>query len=181
MQKFCRSIIYVITIVKFNNSHIWNLFNFLQQIKDFCKVISSNHFVIISLRAWFWMIMSATVKILNFTLAVRGFRHCYQKIWSPKQGEILNYYHERDNAFDVFEIKAKSKNGFTVGHLSREVSRITKFILDWGVKVNCISHIYEFSSFSSGSRRSGNRVRSYCKNASNDKEPTWFSIDSKSW
>ena len=31
-------------------------------------------------------------------------------------------------------------------------------------------HIYEFLSFTSGSRRSGNSVRIYCENASNDKK-----------
>ena len=72
------------------------------------------------------MIMSTTENILNFTAAVRGFH--YQKIWSPKEGEILNCYHKRDNAFDVFAIKAESKNRSTVGHLPREVSQITKFI-----------------------------------------------------
>ena len=54
------------------------------------------------------MIMSRTKKILNFTAAVRGF-HNYQKIWSSNEREILNCYHERDNAFDVFATKTKSK------------------------------------------------------------------------
>ena len=80
------------------------------------------------------MIMSTTEKILNFTAAVRAF-HYYQKILSPKEGEILNCYQERDSAFDVFAIKTESKNGSTVIHLPREVSRITKFILDRGAKV----------------------------------------------
>ena len=64
---------------------------------------------------------------------MRGF-HYYQKIWSPKEGEILNCYHERDNAFVIMH-KSESKNGSTVGHLPGEVSRIIKFILDWCVKV----------------------------------------------
>ena len=80
------------------------------------------------------MIMLTTEKILNFTAAVRDF-HYYQKIWSPKEGEVLSCYHERDNAFDVFALKTESKNSSTVGHLPREVSRITKFILDRGAKV----------------------------------------------
>ena len=80
------------------------------------------------------MSMSTTKKILNFTAAVRGF-HYYQKIWLPKEEEILNCYHERDNAFDVFAIKTGSKNGSAVGYLPRQVSRITKFILDRGAKV----------------------------------------------
>ena len=54
------------------------------------------------------MIMSITKKILNFTVAVRGF-HYYQEMWSSNEREILNCYHERDNAFDVFAIKTESK------------------------------------------------------------------------
>ena len=65
---------------------------------------------------------------------MRGF-HYYSKIWSPKEGEILNCYHERDNAFDIFVIKTESKKGSNFGHLLREVSRVTKFILDRGAKV----------------------------------------------
>ena len=80
------------------------------------------------------MIMSTAEKFLNFTAAVNGF-HYYQKLWSPKKEEILNWHHERDNAFNVFVIKTKSKNGSMVEHLPREVSWITKFILDWGAKV----------------------------------------------
>ena len=34
---------------------------------------------------------------------------------------------------------------------------------------NCNTQIYEFSFFTSGSRRSRNSVQSYCKTASNDK------------
>ena len=42
LPKFCRSSIYVITIVKFSNKPIQNLFNFPQETSmDFCKV--SNH------------------------------------------------------------------------------------------------------------------------------------------
>ena len=72
--------------------------------------------------------------ILNFTAALRGF-HYYQKIWCPREGEVLNCYHERDDAFDVFAIKTESKNGTTIGYLPREVSRVIEFILDRGAKV----------------------------------------------
>ena len=43
LPKFCRSSIYVITIVKFSNRSIQNLFNLLQQTSmDFCKVNNNN-------------------------------------------------------------------------------------------------------------------------------------------
>ena len=54
------------------------------------------------------MIMSTTDKILNFTAAVRGF-HYYQKTWSPKEGEILNFYHERINALDILRLRPSPK------------------------------------------------------------------------
>ena len=76
-------------------------------------------------------------KVLKLTASVRGF-HYYQRIWSPKKGEKLNCYHERNNAFDIFAIKTESENGSTVGHLPREISRITKFILDRGAKITAI-------------------------------------------
>lgn len=41
-------------------------------------------------------------------------------------------------------------------------------------KGNCNTHIYEFSTFASGSSSSGNSVRSYFKNTSNDKKPHDF-------
>ena len=41
-------------------------------------------------------------------------------------------------------------------------------------KGNCNTHIYEFSTFTSGSSSSGNSVRSYFKNTSNDKKPHDF-------
>ena len=71
LPKFCHSSIYVITIVRFGYTPIQNLSSFPQQTSMyFREVISFDHFVIISLRALFWMIMSATEKILNFTAAV---------------------------------------------------------------------------------------------------------------
>lgn len=74
-------------------------------------------------------------KVLKFSAAVRGF-HYYQKVWSPKPRESLNCGHEVNNAFDYFAIKTEeNKSGKIVGHLPREISRITKFILDRGAKV----------------------------------------------
>ena len=41
-------------------------------------------------------------------------------------------------------------------------------------KGNCYTHIYKFSFFTSGSRRSENSMQSYCKNAINNKKPHNF-------
>lgn len=79
--------------------------------------------------------MSSTEKILKFSSAVRGF-HYYQRLWFPREEETLNCYYEQDNAFDLFAIKTEQcDSGTTVGHLPREISRITKFILDRGARI----------------------------------------------
>ena len=78
-----------------------------------------------------------TEKVLKFSAAIRGF-HCYRRIWSPKENEELNCLQEQGNAFDIFAIKTICQNGKIVGHLPREISRITKFILDRGARVNAV-------------------------------------------
>ena len=102
--------------------------------------------------------MSTIEKMSNFTAAV----YYYQKTWSTKEREILYCYHECENAFDVFAIKTEFKNGSTVGHLPREVSRITKFMLDLRAKVlatikstncRCSPLVQGGEMFNSGSRR----------------------------
>ena len=67
------------------------------------------------------MIISTTEKILNFTAAVRVLI------------TIKKYGHQRKEKFStavkkVIMVKTESKNGPIVGHLPREVSRITKFV-----------------------------------------------------
>ena len=74
---------------------------------------------------------------MKFSTAIRSF-HYYQRIWSPKENEELNCLHEQGNAFDIFAIKTFCQNGKIVGHLPREISRITKFILDRGARVNAV-------------------------------------------
>ena len=74
---------------------------------------------------------------MNFEIesAARGY-HCYRKYWSPKEHEILNCYHEPRNPFDFFAIKTCSQESQqSVGHLPREISKLTKFILDRGAEV----------------------------------------------
>ena len=45
--------------------------------------------------------------------------------------------HEAGNPFDRFAIKAVKENGEIVGHLPREISRVTKFYLDRGATMYC--------------------------------------------
>ena len=74
-----------------------------------------------------------TEKCFQFTAAVRGF-HVYRSIWKPYMEEELTCDHEYGNAFDCFAIKTE-KDGRIVGHLPREISRPTKFLIDRGAKV----------------------------------------------
>ena len=71
----------------------------------------------------------------EFESAVRGY-HYYRKYWSPKEHKILNCYHEPRNPLDFFTIKTCSQGSQqSVGHLPREISRLTIFILDRGADV----------------------------------------------
>ena len=60
--------------------------------------------------------------------------------------------HERNNAFDPFAIKTVNENLEVCGHLPREISRATKFLLDRGalVKATITSHKYRRSPLVQG-------------------------------
>ena len=77
-----------------------------------------------------------TKKSIVFNAAVRGF-HVFNMSWKSEQGEILECLHEENNLYDVFSIKVcKSNNAQgVIGHLPMEISRITKFILQRGARV----------------------------------------------
>ena len=71
----------------------------------------------------------------EFESAVRGY-HYYRKYRSPIEHENLNCYHEPGNPFDIFAIKTCSHGSLhLVGNLPREISRLTKFILDRSAEV----------------------------------------------
>ena len=72
----------------------------------------------------------------TFTAAVRGY-HYYRRFWQPKENEKLICLHDPGNTFDRFAIKTVSENGETVGHLPKEISRITKYFLDRGASMYC--------------------------------------------
>ena len=79
--------------------------------------------------------MADTNKTLVFSAAVRGF-HIYRDVWKPLENEELECLFERHNLFDMFAIKTcRLEGGQIVGHLPREISRPTKFLLDRGAKV----------------------------------------------
>ena len=69
--------------------------------------------------------------VYSFTAAVRGFHH-YKNFWKPKENEKLDCFHEEHNPFDWFAIKTIKSDGMIIGHLPREITRITIFFLDLG-------------------------------------------------
>ena len=73
-------------------------------------------------------------KKFMFSAAVRGF-HFYRRAWVPTENEKLKCTHDKNNPFDDFAIKTMDNSGQTVGHLPMELSRITKFLIDRGAKV----------------------------------------------
>ena len=72
-------------------------------------------------------IADMSVKSFEFTAAVGEF-HVYQDILLPNINETLKCLHELGNAYDVFTIKC-TKGYMIVGHLPREISRPTKYLL----------------------------------------------------
>ena len=73
-------------------------------------------------------IANMSVKSFEFTAVVRGFR-VYRDIWLPYISETLKCLHELGNAYNVFTIKCIKRN-MIVGYLPREISRLTKYLLD---------------------------------------------------
>ena len=73
------------------------------------------------------------VKLFEFTAAIRGY-HYYRKFWKSESQQVLNCYHEKNNAFDRFEkmVWEIGKDETAVGHLPMEISRVTKFFIDRG-------------------------------------------------
>ena len=72
----------------------------------------------------------------EFLAAVRGF-HVYRDIWRPYEEEVLMCGFEIGNLFDMFAIKVLRSSGsdMIIGHLPREISRPTKFLIDRGAIV----------------------------------------------
>ena len=68
--------------------------------------------------------MATTFRIES---TVRG-HHVYKAAWSPYIGEELPVQREVNNIHDDFAV-AVLKNGNTVGHVSREISRVCWYFL----------------------------------------------------
>ena len=60
----------------------------------------------------------AYAKIYEFPAAVRGYHH-YKKFWNPEPQQVLNCYHEKNNAYDRYAVMTCEigKDEILVGHL----------------------------------------------------------------
>ena len=74
-------------------------------------------------------------KIFEYTSAVRKY-HSFKTTWKPNENEVLICQFENGNSYDMFAVKTCDQRGTMVGHLPREVSCNTKFIIDRGAAVS---------------------------------------------
>ena len=84
---------------------------------------------------------SSNSLVLNFAFpcGLRGF-HVYKELWNPKLNEKLETIHEENNPHDRYAVAAIRKTvsrlrPVVVGHLPREISRFTRFIILHGATV----------------------------------------------
>ena len=76
----------------------------------------------------------------SFQCGLRGY-HEYKVIWTPALNEILPAIHESGNSFDCYAIAARKclpgtlAVESTVGHLPKELSRFTRFVMLHGATV----------------------------------------------
>lgn len=76
--------------------------------------------------------VSGTVQC-SFPCGLRDF-HVYKEIWKPKAGDVFSCVHERNNQHNRYAIAATKLlpgqlSNITLGHLPREISRFTRFLL----------------------------------------------------
>ena len=64
----------------------------------------------------------------EYTTAVKRY-HSFKTIWQPKENGVLVCQFENGNNYDMFATNTCDQRRAMVDHLSREVSRITKFIM----------------------------------------------------
>ena len=78
------------------------------------------------------VVMTSYMKVFEFSVAVRGY-HYYKSFWTPEKEQSLECFHEIRNPFDRFAIKVcELGSTIPIGHLPREISRVTKFFMDRG-------------------------------------------------
>ena len=76
----------------------------------------------------------------EFSCGFRGF-HVYSNIWKPRFNEKINITHERADMYDPNAMAGKIMMRETpvasiVGHIPKEISRYTRYILEHGASVD---------------------------------------------
>ena len=76
---------------------------------------------------------------LAFPCGLRGL-HVYKELWNPRLNEKLDTIHEENNPHDRYAVAAIRETvsrltPVVVGHLPREISRFTRFIILHGATV----------------------------------------------
>ena len=64
----------------------------------------------------------------------------YRKVWSPLLNERLNTIHESSNNYDRYALATtKEVSGYSspmiIGHLTKEISRIMRYVMQYGAIV----------------------------------------------
>ena len=72
------------------------------------------------------------MEVHTFTAAVRGFNN-YRRFWRAKENKKLDCFYKPGKVFDQFAIKTVDERRETVGHLSKEISRVTMYFIDRGI------------------------------------------------
>ena len=81
---------------------------------------------------------ASNCRSFEFAAAIRGF-NIYQKDWQPQLNDTLVCTHKRGNEFDAFSVKTiRADDNAIVGHLPREISHPTKYLVDRGAIVKAI-------------------------------------------
>lgn len=82
----------------------------------------------------------ATDISFTFSCGLRGY-HVYRTVWIPTLHETLCLIHESDNTVDRYAIAARKRLPgsvlleSTIGHLPKEISRATRYIMFYGALV----------------------------------------------
>ena len=74
--------------------------------------------------------MDREFEVFVHPASIRGY-HVYCSIWEAEADELLSTLQDRGNVHDRFAVAVK-KEGLTVGHLPREVSKLCWFFIRRG-------------------------------------------------
>ena len=74
---------------------------------------------------------------LKVITAVRGY-HVYQEVWSPIIGEAFTCQQENGNEHDAYSVATIREDDEVIGHLPREISRVSYFFLAHGGSISGI-------------------------------------------